>query len=510
MKFNRAAGVLLHPTSLPGRFGIGDLGKEAYEFADFLKDSGMTLWQILPIGSPGNGELPYQSYSVFGCNHYLISPEKLVEKEYLISEDLSDIPDFSETQIDFGKTLEFKDKLFRKAFQNFLVKKECTVSDSYNDFCDVNKWWLNDYAFFMALKETFGGKPWYGWPNELVHREQNAMHEWGTKLCGEIAYHKFLQFEFFQEWNALKNYCNINEIRIIGDIPIFVSHDSADVWSNPELFHLDGNGNATVVAGVPPDYFSATGQRWGNPLYRWDIMEKDGYNWWGLRFKLLLKLVDIIRIDHFRGFVAYWEIPANEDTAVNGNWVKGPGDKFFSALCTKIVDPPIIAEDLGLITPGVRALRNNFNFPGMKVLQFAFYDGANEYLPHNYEKNCVVYTGTHDNNTTLGWFNFKESDSTQNSESEMKARKFCLEYLNSDGKEIHWDLIRLAFSSVADSAIVPMQDILGLGSDARMNIPGTAHDNWRWRYNKKLITKQISERLLKYAKVFERIKILED
>ncbi len=504
MKFSRVSGILLHPTSLPGKFGIGDLGPAAYSFVNFMIETKQKLWQLLPLSSPGNGERPYQSYSAFGCNALLISLEKWVDEGFLDIADLDNIPTFPKDKVDFNKVIKFKEVIFRKGYKNFLERADSAYKQFLSNFCFENSWWLDDFAFYMALKEYHNGKPWFKWEKDIAFRNSKYLKDARDILKEEINFHKFLQCQFFKQWFELKKYCNDNGIKIIGDIPIFVSHDSADVWANPNLFYLDENGNPTVVAGVPPDYFSTTGQLWGNPLYRWDVMEENGYEWWTARFKMTLALVDIIRIDHFRGFEAYWEIPADEDTAINGKWVKGPGEKFFTALKAAIGDPSIIAEDLGLITDEVEELRDQFGFPGMKVLQFAFSDSTNEYLPHNYIRNCVVYTGTHDNNTTIGWFNPNEEDSTQDFDEVKKSLDFALKYLGSDGNEIHWDMIKLALASVADMAIIPMQDILGLGADARMNIPGTADGNWAWRYRSEMITKKIIKRLKTLTELFSR------
>jgi 4-alpha-glucanotransferase len=491
VNFPRASGILLHPTSLPGRFGIGDLGSTAYRFVDFLAASGQRLWQILPLGPTGYGDSPYQCFSAFAGNHLLISPEKLAEEGLLTPADLENVLPFPEGEVDYGPVIEFKMPLLRRSFANF------TPQDDFAAFCEKNDWWLTDYALFMALKEVHDGIAWDGWRRDIAMRlSAAAVTRWREELADSILFHEYLQYQFSRQWSALKRYANEHGISIIGDIPIFVAHDSADVWTNQELFYLDEKGQPTLVAGVPPDYFSATGQLWGNPLYRWEKMAQTGYAWWVERFRAMLDAVDLIRLDHFRGFEAYWEVPATEDTAANGRWVKGPGADLFDAVNRALGRLPIIAEDRGVITPEVEALRDQFNFPGMKILQFAFGGGGSHLdLPHNYIRNCVVYTGTHDNDTTVGWFTGSGTPA---------ERAFALKYIGSDGRQIHWHFIRLALSSVADMAIIPLQDLMGLGSEARMNYPSRASGNWRWRYTPAMLTPEIGQRLAEMTAVYGR------
>ncbi len=507
MEFSRASGILLHPTSLPGRFGIGDLGRGAYDFVEFLAATGQHLWQLLPLGPTGYGDSPYQGLSAFAGNRLLISLEQLVDDGYLTVADLEDAPQFPADRVDYSGVIAYKNHSLRLAFRRFQSDASQAVRQEYQRFCSEQRHWLDDYALFKSLKDLHGGKAWTDWEPDLVARRPEALEHWRLKLAKEIEAHKFFQFLFFRQWNALRLHCRDLGIRIIGDVPIFVAHDSADVWSHPELFHLDERGYPTRVAGVPPDYFSATGQLWGNPLYRWEVLADSGYAWWIERLRAALRFVDIIRLDHFRGFEAYWEVPAGESTAIHGRWVKGPGAHFFEVVQRELGPLPIIAEDLGVITPGVLQLRDRFGFPGMKVLQFAFADdpSARAFRPHNYPRNCVVYTGTHDNDTTVGWFRrIDGSDTTQSPEEARRERQVALKYLGTDGSEIHWDFIRLAFSSVANTAIVPLQDVLGLGSEARMNLPGRPEGNWQWRFTSEMLTPAVRQRLAEMAEVYER------
>jgi 4-alpha-glucanotransferase len=498
MSFPRASGILLHPTSLPGRFGCGDLGPEAYRFLEFLVESKQRLWQVLPLGPTGYGDSPYQSFSAFAGNPLLISLDKLVEEHLLLPSDLEESPSFPKDRVDYGSVIEFKTALLKISFENFKAASRQDTRDRFEAFCRENSTWLDDFALFMALKEAHGGAVWNMWEPDIAGRQPEAMERWAQVLAGPVQRHKYLQYQFFKQWSALKQFANEQGISLIGDIPIFVAHDSADVWAHPELFYLDDEGTPTVVAGVPPDYFSRTGQLWGNPLYRWQVIKERGYTWWIDRVKATLATVDIIRLDHFRGFEAYWEVPATEETAVNGRWVKGPGADLFHALRVAFSthNLPIIAEDLGVITPEVEAIRDHFEFPGMRVLQFAFDDGmTNLHTPYQYPRNCVVYTGTHDNDTSLGWFR----NSGKPEETEL-----ALKYLGTEGREFHWDLIRLALSSVADTAIIPLQDALGLDSEARMNYPSKASGNWSWRYLPDALTVEIKERLAEMTEVYGR------
>jgi len=507
MSFPRASGTLLHPTSLPGQFGIGDLGREAYQFADFLAATGQRLWQVLPLGPTGYGNSPYQCLSVFAGNPLLISVERLVENRFLELADLANMPSFSRGEIDYGSVIEFKMPLLKKSFETFGRKATPSEGKQFEFFCQQNDSWLETYSLFMALKDAHSLAAWNTWEEDIQKRHPKSLDHWSSKLNREIECHKYQQYQFFQQWSELKRYCNEHGIRLIGDVPIFIALDSAEVWSHPEMFYLDESGRPTVVAGVPPDYFSTTGQLWGNPLYRWDVMAKDGYAWWIERFRATHALVDIIRLDHFRGFQEYWEVPGTDTTAMNGRWVPGPGSELFEAVRKILGTLPIIAEDLGVITPAVDALRDELNFPGMRVLQFAFGSDpkADDYKPHNYPRNCVVYTGTHDNNTTIGWFRGEDvNDSTQNREEREREKQSTLKYLGTDGHEVNWDFIRLALMSVADTAIIPMQDILGLGSEARMNLPGKAEGNWCWRLLPAMLTVEIKRRLKELIALYGR------
>ena len=500
MNFPRASGILLHPTSLPGRFGIGDLGQEACRFADFLASTGQHVWQVLPLGPTGYGNSPYQCLSVFAGNPLLISPEGLVADKLLEPADLENAPSFPKDRVDYGAVMKFKLPLLRKSFEIFQREAARGERKQFKVFCHQNAAWLETYSLFMALKEAYGFAAWNTWEEGIRKREPKSLAYWRRNVAYEISYHKYQQYQFFKQWSGVKKYCNERGIRFIGDMPIFIALDSVVVWANPEMFYLDDSGKPTVVAGVPPDYFSETGQLWGNPLYRWDVMAKDGYAWWIERFRATRDLVDIIRLDHFRGFEKYWEVPATDDTAMNGRWVPGPGYKLFEAIQKALGTLPIIAEDLGIITPEVHALRDQFGFPGMRVLQFSFGTGLNadKYRPYNYPRDSVVYTGTHDNNTTVGWFKGEDvRDSTQSKEEREKEKQVALNYLGTDGHEINWDFIRLALMSPADTAIIPMQDILGLGSEARMNLPGRAEGNWRWRFIPDTLTEGIKARLKK-------------
>jgi 4-alpha-glucanotransferase len=467
----RDAGLLLHPTSLPGPHGIGDLGDAAYRWLDFLEAGKQTLWQILPLGPPGFGDSPYAARSAFAGNLLLISLERLVEDGLLDAADLQGSPPGIPDRVDFAAVAAFKEPLLWRAFAQFRAGGG-ESSTEFDEFREAAGYWLEDFCLFAAVRESQSGAPWNGWPEPLIRREPSALDAARRENADEIAFRRFAQFEFWRQWGDLKRAANGRGIRIVGDIPIFVAHDSADVWAHQEIFRLDEHGNATVVAGVPPDFFSATGQRWGNPLYDWEKLERTGYRWWVERFRAVLETVDIVRIDHFRGFEAYWEVPADEETAQNGRWVRGPGKAFFDAVAAAMGPLPVIVEDLGLITKRVDDLRLALGYPGMRVLQFAFGDDAtNPYLPHNYDRNTVVYTGTHDNDTTEGWFT-----SLSDREKTRVAR-----YAGLGAERISEKLIRLALGSVARSAIVPLQDVLALGNEARMNIPGMGTGNWDWR-----------------------------
>lgn len=499
MRFSRSAGVLLHPTSLPGRYGIGDLGPSAYTFFDFLEKSGQSLWQILPLGPTGYGDSPYQCFSAFAGNPLLISPDLLVKEGYLPAAAVEDAPNFPGARVDYGHVIDYKHDLFRQAFDHFQKNGSAGQRADFDAFCDEEAAWLDDFALFMAVKNHFAeheGGVWNRWPEGIARRTPAGMKKWSQKLADEIRYHKFLQHLFFEQWLALKAYANERDIHIVGDVPIFGAFDSADVWANRNLFYLEEDGSPSVVAGVPPDYFSETGQRWGNPLYRWGRMADTGFVWWARRLEMVLTQVDLVRIDHFRGFEAYWEIPASEPTAVKGRWVKGPGADFFRAMREALGDLPIIAEDLGVITPEVEQLRDQFDFPGMKVLQFAFGGTRNSnFLPHNFGRNSVVYPGTHDNETTWGWYrNASESE-----------RDHVRRYLARSGDDIAWDLLRLAHASVAVISVIPMQDLMDLGNEARMNHPGRESGNWQWRYTENMLTDVIAYRLREITELYGRI-----
>ena len=508
MSFPRASGILLHPTSLPGRFAIGDLGPAAYEFADFLIASGQGLWQVLPLGPTGYGDSPYACYSAFAGNTMLISPEKLVEDGLLSQIELDQVQPVADDKVDFGRAHEIKDSLLAKSFARYQRTTNTRLRSEFETFAAQNADWLTDYALFRALKAEHGGKPWHEWESSLVSRAPEAIARATNKLHDQIEAHKFAQFLFFKQWFELKAYCHQRGISLVGDVPIFVAPDSADVWTNPEQFKLDRNGIPTVVAGVPPDYFSATGQFWGNPLYNWERMLADGFKWWIERVRASLQIVDIARIDHFRGFAACWEIPGGDTTAERGHWVEVPGRALFTAIRNALGELPIIAEDLGVITPDVERLRDAFGFPGMRILQFAFSsDTGNIDLPHNYHRNVVVYTGTHDNDTTVGWFNsVAGAGSTRAAEQIAAERNFCLKYLHTDGREIHWDFIREILASVADTSILPLQDLLGLGTDARMNLPNSTNGNWIWRFREGDLTDELGERLRDLTEIYGRVR----
>ena len=497
MPFQRASGILLHPTSLPGPFGMGDIGPMAYEFVDFLAETGQQMWQILPLGPTGHGNSPYMSYSAMAGNHMLISLEHLQDVGLLTQADLDEFPHFPEDEVDYGRVLPTKLQLLEKAADAFSASTDEETRTQYEQFCQERAFWLDDYAFFMALKKANGGASWSQWEPALARREAPAMALWHDKLSTLIAEHKYFQFEFYRQWAALKQYANDRHIQVVGDMPIYVAHDSADVWAFPENFMIDEETlEPSEMAGVPPDYFSETGQLWGNPTYNWETLQKTGFSWWLQRVKALLEYVDLTRIDHFRGFQAYWAVPEGETTALNGEWIEAPGEAFFNAVKAEFGSLPILAEDLGVITPEVEALRDQFGFPGMKILQFAFGDNAsNPYLPFNYVQNCLVYTGTHDNYTTVGWFD-------QASEYERDRTLRYVGGLSGDG--IHWSMMRLALSSIANQAIVPLQDVLGLGSFARMNSPGKADGNWAWRYRAEMLTGELRERLRELIRLYGR------
>lgn len=502
MPFERRAGILLHPTSLPGPYGIGTLGKSCFDWLDFLEAAGQRLWQVMPLGPTGYGDSPYQSFSAFAGNPYLIDLELLVDEGLLGAEHLKDTPTFSSEKVEFGDVITYKLSVLEKAYTHFKTSATQGQRSSFEAFRQKQAYWLDDYALFMALKEANGGEAWNTWDEGVRSREKNALHAARNDLSDEINKQSVWQWLFHEQWSAVKAYANAKDISIIGDIPIFIAYDSADAWANPELFFFDETGNPTVIAGVPPDYFSETGQRWGNPLYLWKKMQERGFTWWISRFKSTLEFVDIIRVDHFRGFEAYWEIPAEEETAINGRWVKGPGQPLFDAIRSELGDDlPIIAEDLGVITPAVEALRDDNNLPGMKVLQFAFAGtAADPYLPHNYEPNCAVYPGTHDNDTTLGWYR----------QAPEKERDFVRRYLATGDDNIAWEFVRLSTASVADTSVISLQDALGLGSEARMNTPGVAAGNWSWRFRWDEVPHWLAAQLKDLASLYGRLAEAEE
>ena len=481
----RYSGILLHPTSFPGPDGIGDLGADAYQWIQTLSRIGCTYWQILPLGPTGFGDSPYQCFSAFAGNPLLVNPLMLVEDSLLSLVDLSERPVFPDDRVDFGPVIEWKNLLLNRAFDNF-KKSQPALKKELEAFSEKQKDWLDDYALFMTIKDFHQGQPWSDWAQPFKMRDPQTLREFREQHADDIECQKFRQFLFFRQWNDLKQYAAQMGIQIIGDIPIFVASDSADTWANPELFYYDRDRNVTHVAGVPPDYFSRTGQMWGNPLYLWKAHEESGYAWWIRRIKATLDLVDLIRIDHFRGFVDYWEIPAGMPTAEIGKWVPGPGRRFFDAIRGALGDLPLIAEDLGQINPDVYVLRDQLGLPGMKILQFAFGSGPqDDFLPHNYTVNCVAYTGTHDNDTVIGWYETAPE----------KEKDFCRRYLNTSAGDIAWDLLRGVWSSVAYLAIAPLQDFLRLDGEARMNYPGRASGNWGWRFQNRQITQGLMQEM---------------
>ncbi|MCG6927937.1 MAG: 4-alpha-glucanotransferase [Acidobacteria bacterium] len=503
----RSAGILLHPTSLPGPHGVGELGPEAFAFLDFLAETGQSLWQVLPLGPTGYGDSPYQCFSAFAGNPVLISLQRLRDDDLLDDEDLKPGKDLPEREVDYGRLLDFKRPLLAKACEAFRGGASPERLDAFEAFRSAQSAWLPDYALFAALMRTNGGVPWYQWEAGLARREPSSLEVARRDLAREVQGVELEQFLFFSQWAELRAEARDRGIRIMGDIPIFVSHDSADVWARPELFHLAEDGRPSLQAGVPPDYFSATGQLWGNPLYRWDELARTGYAWWIDRFRAVLALVDLVRLDHFRGFEAFWEIPGDAPTAETGRWVKGPGAPFLDALRDSLGSLPIVVENLGVITPEVEALRGRYGFPGMAVLQFAFGsdDPENGFLPHNFPREIVAYTATHDNDTLVGWWTGGVGESTRSPEDVEKEHARALAYVGGDGSAIHWDFVRTLHVSVADTVIVPLQDLLGLGSDARMNLPGRPDGNWRWRYAAPDLTPELRQRLRKLTAVSGRL-----
>jgi len=491
---NRASGILLHPTSLPGPHGIGSLGAEAYRFVDFLATSGHSLWQILPLGPTGYGDSPYSVLSVFAGNPLLICLERLVEVGDLDPTDIAGVS-MEEGLVNFRFVRSFKTRLLHKAARTFRSTGNRQRQQAFIKFCTEQAGWLDDYALFQSLRGQFKKVSWDNWPREIRQRQPQALAFWKEELAAELLDQRYTQFVFYEQWFALKEYANHRGIRLLGDLPIFVALDSVDVWSHPELFQLNQEGQPTLVAGVPPDYFSDTGQRWGNPLYRWERMAKNDFAWWKTRLRWTLAQTDLLRIDHFRGFEACWAIPAEEPTAINGTWMPVPGAELFTSLHLEFGKLPLIAEDLGIITPAVEALRDRFGLPGMKILQFAFDSGPdNPYLPHNLPRHCVVYTGTHDNSTTLGWW--------QNLST--KTQQQVADYLGHRAPNMPWDLIHAAMTSVAETCIIPLQDVLELDDSARMNRPGKPETNWGWRFAPGMLSDELRQRLRKLNEISGR------
>ncbi|HCD52857.1 MAG TPA: 4-alpha-glucanotransferase [Balneolaceae bacterium] len=473
MRFPRSGGTLVHPTSFPGKYGIGDFGYEARTFINFLADTDQTIWQVLPLTPTGYGNSPYASYSAFAGNAYLISPDILLEKNLITPDEAKAAELPNGTEVLYEEAFEKKDKLYELASARFYDTLSGEDEKKFKKFKKEHKHWLDDYVLFMACSLHFEKQPWNTWDKDIATRQPKAITKFKKKFSDQIKLQYWKQFEFLNQWMALKDYANEKGIRVIGDIPIFVDHNSSDVWANPKYFEVDELGNRKLVAGVPPDYFSETGQLWGNPQYNWKELEKDGFSWWVDRFKHMFLTCDAIRVDHFRGFDAYWEVDAKETTAINGRWVDGPGEKLFDTILDKCGELPIIAEDLGFVTEGVEKLRDKYAFPGMKIIQFAWdADSTNSFLPHNYPQNSVTYTGTHDNDTSIGWYNSAPE----------KEKHFARVYCKTDGNSINWDFIRLGMLSVADQAIFPLQDFMNLGGEHRMNFPGTSSGNWLWRY----------------------------
>jgi len=493
MKYPRRSGILLHPTSLPGRFGIGDLGPAAFRWIDALARARQTLWQVLPLGPTGFGDSPYQCFSSMAGNPYLISPERLREDGLLDTSEVERAPAFPDGATDFGPVIQYKVHVLDVAWYRF--RDGSLLRDEFDRFCAEHAGWLDDYVLFMALKDENGGRSWVDWESEISHREPDAVESARQRLADAMNAHRFRQFLFFRQWRAVRDHAGAAGIQIVGDVPIFVALDSADVWSHRGLFKLDDDGRPTVVAGVPPDYFTPTGQLWGNPIYRWDMHEWSGYAWWIERIRAAFEVVDIVRLDHFRGFEAHYEVPAGDATAEHGEWVPGPGAGLFEAIRGAVGEVPILAEDLGYITPEVIALREQFDLPGMKIMQFGFGSGpGHAFLPHNFPKHCVAYTGTHDNEPARAWF----------AGAPEVERRYAMRYLGCDEKGFTWALIRAAQASVAHTAIAQLQDVLELGEEARMNLPGRPAGNWAWRFGWEQLEDWRLERLAEWAEAYGR------
>lgn len=496
MSFPRATGILLHPTSLPARGGIGDFGPAAYAFADFLHSAKQGLWQVLPLGPLGYGNSPYSSTSAFAGNPLLISLERLADRGWIERKKVDQFPD-RPGAVEYEAIFPAKLPLIAEAARNFTKTATRPLRASFDEFCRQNAWWLDDFVLFDELRSRKKLAPWNQWPRELMLRDPEALKKTREELAPELAMRSAIQFAFYEQWRALRHYCAQRSIRMVGDIAIFVNYDSADVWTHPELFRLDASRNPQVVSGVPPDFFSQTGQRWGNPLYRWDVMKQTGYKWWIDRLRWVTQNCDYIRLDHFRGFDQFWEIPANEPTAINGKWVDGPKDDLFIAVREALGGLPFFAEDLGYITPEVEALRAKLQIPGMAVLQFGFADaGAHIYLPHRFIANKVVYTGTHDNDTIIGWWN---------SAASAEERQHAEAYFGRPSDGINWAFIRAAQTSVASLSVVPLQDILGLGSEGRMNTPSLYGGNWKWRFDPAALTSALADKLARLAEITDRL-----
>ena len=498
MPFERGAGILLHPTSLPSRGGIGDLGPEAYAFADFLARARQGLWQILPISPPGMSDSPYSAISTFAGNPLLISLEVLAQRGWIDSTLVArgePAPGKPASRVDFEAVKAFKFPLLRRAAQQFLETRG-GERERFEQFKKETSWWLDDFVLFEVMRDVHQGRVWSSWPRELARREPEGLRKFGLEYQRQLEVERAVQFAFFEQWRALHQYCSQRRIKIVGDLAIFVDYDSADVWRNPEIFWLDDRLQPIFISGVPPDAFSATGQRWGNPLYRWDILKSRKYDWWQQRLSWAVKTCDFLRLDHFRAFENYWEIPASEPTAMHGRWVAGPKDDFFASIRASLGDLPFIAEDLGMITKEVIELRERLGMPGMRVMQFGFGDpGAHYHLPQRFETNCVVYTGTHDNDTTLGWWK---------SLAQGDERRDVIAYTGDPADGMNWAFIRAAFDSIAQWAIVPLQDVLGLGSEARMNTPSRTERNWNWRFQSGDLTRELAEKMAALAVVSDR------
>jgi 4-alpha-glucanotransferase len=508
LELTRSSGVLLHITSLPGGHGIGALGQDARRFADFLADAGQSVWQILPLVPTGFGNSPYQGLSVFAGNPLMIDLDDLLKWGLLVTSDLSPVSYWPEQKVDYVSATTFKVPLLRKAAREFQRSADISERTLYHDFCRLQAGWLDPFALFMAARSYYPVSSWKEWPRDLARRAPEALEKHARELADQVEYHRFCQYVFFRQWAGFKSYCSGKGLRIMGDIPIYVALDSADTWQFPEMFCLDADGSPTLVGGVPPDYFSRDGQLWGNPLCSWDSMESNGYQWWVDRLRAARELYDIVRLDHFRGFESFWEIPAGSATAREGRWVEGPGKKLFAAVESALGSIQMVAEDLGIITPEVEKLRNELGLPGMRVLQFAFGEEpiAEPYRPLSYPVNSVVYTGTHDNDTTVGWFrSLSVGNTPQERQKREDERQRVLKALGTDGREINWDLIRLAMETPAKLAMVPLQDILGLGSEARMNLPGNPGDNWMWRFRWEDLKPEMTARLRSLTSLYGRL-----